>query len=326
MDNRNEFDPGRGIDYPSPKLIVLPKYSVVVPVFNSEQSLEELFLGIKSVFDETGEPFETIFVEDCSQDQSWNILKDLKSRFPDQITAIKLSKNYGQHNATTCGFSFVKGEFIITIDDDLQTPPEEIKKLLTCYQASQADLIYGYYRHKKHSAMHRIGSKSLKKSSRLFRGTLEEGSSFRLIKADLVTKIVKHHQNFIFIDEVLQWYTEDIELVEVRHEPRKYQQSNYSSKMLLNLLGNILIFYTTIPLKLLVYGGFLVSLITLCYGLYFIVKKLLFNVPLGYTSLIVTLLFSTSILLFSLGVIGEYLSRIYQVQNRKPPYSIKKIL
>ena len=92
------------------------------------------------------------------------------------------------------------------------------------------------------------------------------------------------------------------------------------------LVGNILIYYTAIPLKLLVYGGFLISLFSLIYGLYFIVKKLFFNVPLGYTSLIVTILFSMSIILFALGVIGEYLSRIYNVQNKKPPYSIKKIL
>jgi polyisoprenyl-phosphate glycosyltransferase len=303
-----------------------PKYSVIVPVYNSEQSLEELFLGINKVFEGIHESFEAIFVEDHSKDQSWKVICDLKARFPEHITAIQLSKNFGQHNATICGFSFTKGEFIITIDDDLQTPPEEIAKLIGSYEPSGPDLIYGYYKHSKHSAMHHLGSTSLKKSSKLFRKTLDEGSSFRMISADLAKKILDHHQNFIFIDEVMQWYTDEIALVEVRHEPRKYKQSNYSSGSILELVGNILIYYTTIPLKVLVYGGFLVSLFSLIYGLYFIVKKLFFNVPLGYTSLIVTILFSTSIILFALGVIGEYLSRIYKVQNKKPPYSIRKIL
>ena len=302
------------------------KYSVVVPVFNSEQSLEELFAGISAVFEGIHETYEVIFVEDRGKDKSWEVISSLKARFPEKITAIQLSKNFGQHNATICGFSFAKGDFIITIDDDLQTPPEEISKLIAAYGTEQPDMVYGFFKHSKHSAMHRIGSTSIKKSSKLFRKTLDEGSSFRMMKSELAKKILDHHQNFIFIDEVLQWYTEEIAMVEVRHEPRKYKQSNYSSGSIFALLGNILIYYTTIPLKILVYGGFLVSLFSLIYGIYFIIKKFFFNVPLGYTSLIVTILFSTSIILFALGVIGEYLSRIYKVQNKKPSFSIKKVL
>jgi len=305
----------------------IPKYSVVVPVFNSEQSLEELFSRIMEIFNQRKETFEVIFVDDGSKDRSWEILGNLKNKFPEWITAIRLNKNYGQHNATLCGFSFAKGEMIITIDDDLQIPPEEINKLIDQFEDSKPDVVYGYYSKSRHSRIHRMGSRSLKKSSRLFRKTLDEGSSFRLIKAELVKKLVDHQQHFIFIDEVLQWYTDDIKLVEVRHEPRKYQHSNYSSGKILNLVGNILIFYTTIPLKVLVYGGFSVSLVSFIIGLYYVFKKIFLKVPIpGYTSLIVTILFSTSIILFSLGVIGEYLRRIYSVQSKKPSFSIKKIL
>ncbi|MEI7490626.1 MAG: glycosyltransferase family 2 protein [Bacteroidota bacterium] len=303
-----------------------PKYSVVIPVYNSQQSLKELFFRIKAVFDLTGESFETIYIDDYSRDQSWNVIRELKSEFPENVVGIQLNKNFGQHNATSCGFKFAKGDLIITIDDDLQTPPEEITKLLSAFNPEEADLVYGFYRLKKHSAIRRIGSHTIKKSSKFFRNTIEEGSSFRLIKADLAKKITDLHQNFIFIDEMLQWYTDDIHLVEVRHEARKYAASNYNSKKILKLVGNILIYYTTIPLKLLVYGGFISFLITFGFGLYFIIKKIFFNVPLGYTSMIVAILFSTSLILFSLGVIGEYLSRIYEVENRKPLYSIKKIV
>jgi hypothetical protein len=125
---------------------------------------------------------------------------------------------------------------------------------------------------------------------------------------------------------VLLWYTDDLAFTEVKHLPRKYDQSGYSITRLFKLFANLVLYYTMVPLKLLVYGGFIISLVTFVFGSYFIIKKMVFNVPLGYTSLIVTILFSTSIILFSLGVLGEYLSRIYQVQNRKPPYSIKKIL
>ena len=301
-------------------------FSVVVPVFNSEPSLEELFEGLRSVFDARQASFEAIFVDDYSRDGSWDILKKLKGQYPDLITAVRLSKNFGQHNATMCGLGFSKGEFVITIDDDLQTPPSEIPKLIEVRKSTHADLVYGIYKIKKHSAIRNLGSKSLKKTSKILHNSPGEGSSFRMITADLIKKILHHQQNFIFPDEILLWYTDDIEFTEVQHCVRKYNQSGYSTRKLLKLLTNILLYYTMIPLKFLIYGGFTISLITLFYGIYFIIKKLVFHVPLGYTSLIVAILFSTSIILFSLGVIGEYLSRIYQVQNRKPPHSIKKVL
>ncbi len=304
-----------------------PQYSVIVPVYNSEESLSELLDGIRSVFHQMDKTFEVIFVEDCSKDKSWEVLNALKAGFSENITAVKLSKNFGQHNALLCGFSFAKGDFIITIDDDLQTPPAEIVKLIECYSKSSPDMVYGCYADNQHSRIRRIGSASIKKSSRLFRKTLDRGSSFRLIRAELVQKLLLHQQYFIFLDEVLQWYTSDIAMVEVRHEKRKYNRTNYSSGKILKLVADLLFFYTTIPLKLLVYGGFTLSLVSFAIGLHYIFKKVFLNVPIpGYTSLIVAILFSTSIILFSLGVIGEYLSRIYSVQNRKPPYSIKKIV
>jgi len=302
------------------------KYSIVVPVYNSEQSLEELFAGIKAVFDERSETFEVIFVEDNGQDNSWEVLKKLKGQYPDLITAVKLSKNFGQHNATFCGLGFSKGERVITIDDDLQTPPGEIDKLIRACETNQTELIYGCYGKKSHSRVRNMGSKSLKKSSKLIHDGPGDGSSFRLISGELVKKILHHQQHFIFLEEVLHWYTSDFEFVEVIHLPRKYRQSGYSIRKLVKLMANLMLYYTMVPLKFLVYGGFFISLITFIYGTYFILKKIFLDVPLGFTSLIVTILFSTSIILFSLGVLGEYLSRIYQLQNRKPTFSIKKVL
>ena len=174
--------------------------------------------------------------------------------------------------------------------------------------------------------MRNLGSASIKKSARLFRNSPGEGSSFRLITRELCQKILHHQQNFIFLDEVLQWYTDAIDFINVTHLPRKYKQSGYSARKLISLMGNIVLYYTTMPLKVLVYGGFLMSMVTLVIGAYFIFKKLFYDVPLGYTSLIVTILFSTSILLFSMGVLGEYLRRIYMVQNQKPSFSVRKIL
>lgn len=301
-------------------------FSVVVPVYNSQDSLAELIEGITTFFDARNRSFEVILVDDHSTDHSWEVLTTLKKNNPNILTAIRLSRNFGQHNATFCGMGFAQGQFVITIDDDLQTPPGEIAHLIEEYARTEADLVYGIYRRKKHSLFRNAASHTLKKSARVLHDSHGDGSSFRMITRELAQKILHHNHNFIFLDEVLSWYTNDVSFVAVNHLPRKYNRSGYSTLSLFRLFANLVLYYTTVPLKLLVYGGFTFSLITFAYGLFSIFKKLFFDIQLGYTSLIVTILFSTSIILFSLGVLGEYLSRIYQVQNRKPPFSIKKIL
>lgn len=301
-------------------------FSVIVPVYNSEETLENLFLGVKNIFDELGKSFELIAVEDGSSDNSWEVLESLKKQYPSLLTIIRLTKNYGQHNATLCGFKYSEGDLLITIDDDLQVDPFEIKKLYSKYTESEADLIYGYYKKKRHSLFRNLGSKFLKSSSKHLFKAPGEGSSFRMIKKELAKNILLHLQNFVFIDELLLWYTDNIDFVEVRHEKRKHQKSGYSYIKLFKIFTNIIIYYTAVPLKIMTYGGFFLSLISFLFGLRFIFRKLVHNVELGYTSLIVTILFSTSLILFCLGIIGEYLRRIYMVQNKKPPYSIKKIV
>jgi polyisoprenyl-phosphate glycosyltransferase len=301
------------------------EYSVVVPVFNSEVSLEELFSRLTAVMDETGKVFELIFVDDGSQDRSWDVIKKIKEEHADNFTAIRLAKNFGQHSATFCGFNFAKGNYVITLDDDLQCPPEEIPQLIKTMAESDAELVYGIYKKKKHSFVRNIGSKSFKNAAGLL-GSSTEGSSFRLISKNIIQKIIVHHQNFVFIDEILHWYTDYINYVYVEHHKRKYKRSGYSHLKIWSMFANIMYYYSTAPLKLMVYGGLISSIIFFIFSIYFILRKILLNVPLGYTSLIVAILFSTSLILLSLGVIGEYLSRIYMVQNKKPLYSVKKVL
>lgn len=304
----------------------MPDYSIVVPVYNSYESLEELFERIEKTMNALEKSFEVIFVDDDSSDTSWNKLELIQMTNPGKVIAILLARNFGQHNATVCGIAQASGNYIITIDDDLQNPPEEIPKLISAMENSEADLVYGIYNRKKHSLARNLGSAALKASSRRISRTKGHGSSFRLMKSSLGKNLLNHQLNFIFIDELFNWYTNHIEFVLVAHHKRPYQRSTYSSHRLFSMFSNLVIYYTTIPLKMMVYGGFITSLLSLLTGLLFIYRKLVHHVPLGYTSLIVAILFSTSIILLSLGIIGEYLSRIYMVQNRKPPFSIKTLL
>ncbi|MGE5382503.1 MAG: glycosyltransferase family 2 protein [Omnitrophica WOR_2 bacterium] len=304
----------------------MPDYSVVVPVFNSCQSLKELYKQIAETFSVIGKDYEVIFIDDASVDGSWEVLKELQKEYFDKIIAIRLSKNFGQHNATLCGIVAASSEYIVTIDDDLQNPPSEIIKLIDRMNQTDADVVYGIFSKKHHSMVHNMGSATLKGTSRRLFQTKGEGSSFRLIKSEMAKNLLNHKINFIYLDEIFNWYTNNIDFVTVKHQKRPYQNSNYTPRSLFSLLTNLVIYYTAIPLQLMVYGGFISSMISFFIGLVFIYRKIFQDVPLGFTAMIVAVLFSTSVILLSLGILGEYLSRIYNVQNRKPPYSIKTVL
>ena len=304
-----------------------PDYSIVVPVYNSCESLQELYLRIGQTMQKLEKSFEVIFVDDGSSDASWATLEGIQKAHPGSVIAVRLARNFGQHNATICGIAQASGMYIITIDDDLQNPPEEIGKLISTMEDSETDLVYGIYGKKHHSMARNLSSNALKGWSRRIFKTKGNGSSFRLMKSSLGKNLLNHQINFIYIDELFNWYTSHIAFVLVDHQKRPYQQSTYTSRSLFSMASNLVIYYTAMPLKMMVYGGFISALLSFITGILFIYRKLVHGIPiLGFTALIVTILFSTSIILLSLGVIGEYLSRIYMVQNRKPPFAIKTVL
>ncbi|MEZ5197426.1 MAG: glycosyltransferase family 2 protein [Bacteroidales bacterium] len=302
------------------------EYSVVVPVYNGATTIVELFDRTKKVFHDLNASFEIIFVEDGGKDNSWEIIRSLYKQYPEQIVGVRLSKNYGQHNATFCGLDNASGQFIITIDDDLQTPPEEIKKLIQEYNSEkQPDAVYGFYRKKKHSRFRNLGSNILRKYINTFFGISQRGSSFRLFARDINQHMLNHKSTMVFVDELLQWYAGNITFTEVEHAEQK-SGSGYSTIKLFRLFINIILYSTVTPLKIMIYGGFLIASFNFVIGMVFIYRKMIYNVPIGFTALIVAILFSTGILLFFLGIIGKYLGRIFVIQNQKPPYLIKRKL
>jgi polyisoprenyl-phosphate glycosyltransferase len=301
-------------------------YSVIVPVYNSQGTLLELFTRTQAVFSALGEEFEMIFVEDCGPDQSWQVVLDLKKAYPERIKAIKLSKNSGQHNALMCGFNYAQGDFVITIDDDLQIPPEEIPLLIRQQQQTNAQLVYGIYEEKRHHLLRNLGSQAVQRVFRSVFNTNGDITSFRLISRTLCHQIISHKQSFIFIDGLLHWHTQYIERVKVVHRERAVGKSNYSPVKLIRLANNLLFNFTTFPLRSLIYLGTFFSLVSFITGIVFMIRKMFFNVPLGYTSIIVSIFFTSSVLLLVVGVIGEYIGRLYTLQNDKPQYSVREVL
>src|SRR5688572_26559151 len=173
-------------------------YSVVVPVYNSEKTLAELFLRTRDVFAKLGRSFEMIFVENCGRDQSWEVIRELSEQYPGEVVAVRLARNFGQHNATLCGFHYAQGSFVITIDDDLQIPPEEIPRLIAEQERSGAELVYGYFEEKHHSIIQNAGSFIIQKTFEKTFDAKGKGSSFRLIVASLIEKVRLHRQRFVF--------------------------------------------------------------------------------------------------------------------------------
>ncbi len=299
---------------------------MVVPVYNSEKTLAELTQRIIKVFDELKVSVEIIFVNDCSRDGSWRKLKDLKANYGELLKCIDLVHNIGQHKAILCGFRFARGRYIITLDDDLQILPEEILKLIGMRDELDADLVYGVFLKKRHSWLRNLGSRVIEKTFKLFASTPGKGSSFKLISRSVVQAIKQHDHQYVYIDELLAWHASQTHFVTVDHNPREEGNSGYSLGRLLVMSFQIILNYTSLPLKIITWFGLLSSMLFLCVGLHFIYLKFTVGAQLGFTALIVAIFFSTGLILFSLGIIGEYIHRIFIVQRKKPVFSCREII
>lgn len=303
------------------------KISVVVPVYNSAPTLKYLFEGIDKAFTSLNMQYQLVLVDDCSHDNSWEIIKELKSRHANKITAIAMARNFSQHNAIFCGLHHCNGDFIITMDDDLQHPPDEIAKLIERQKETHADVVYGVSTEYKRSAARNVFSKGFRVSNKIVANkNYTGGSSFRLIKKEIVNKLIAHNQQFVFMDELLAWYTSKIEHVIVRHEPSKLGESRYTAFGLARLYWNLVYGYNAAMLRTITILGIVSSLVSFLVGAFFIVKKLFFHVRIGFTGIVVSITFTGGIILLSVGIIGEYLRRMYNILNERPQYSIREIL
>jgi len=212
------------------------KYSVVIPVYNAALTLHSLVKKLQAVFSELESDFELIFVDDFSQDDSWRIIEELHWDFPKQIKGVKLVQNFGQQSATFCGFSFASGDFIISIDDDLQLPPSEIKKLIQQQKKRDYDIVYANYRKKQQHLIRNIGSQIFQFSQKKFWNLPQGFSSFRLIKKEVIQKVILYKGEKLFIDTLLMRNTQKRGFVFINHQERKKGKSAYTFRKLFSVL------------------------------------------------------------------------------------------
>ena len=300
-------------------------YSVIVPVYEAEKSLELLHKNMYDFF-ENKYSYEVIYVNDGSSDNSWSVLKTIRSNHKN-VRIVNLSKNFGQHAATLCGFKHAKGEFIITIDDDLEAHPNEIEKLIANQKISNADLVYGVYKKLNQSILRMVLTAIYKFVAKTEGANKGKGSSFRLLKNDLAKKISDNHKQFVFIDEICLWYTSNLTFVNT--EPNKHfiDKQRYGFNSLFSMTSTVILFSSTFPLKLVTRIGIILSTTNLIIGTHYIIQKLLFKTPVsGYTSLIVSILFSTGLIIFCIGIIAQYLSQMLKSINNAPCYNESEVL
>ncbi|MBD3177178.1 MAG: glycosyltransferase [Armatimonadia bacterium] len=300
--------------------------SVVVPVYGSEDTLKPLYERIAQTLQNRGTSYEVVFVDDDSRDGSWSVLQALKARHPGSIVLVRLTRNFGQHNALMCGFHHAQGRLILTMDDDLQNPPEEIPKLLDALERGDHDVIYGTPRRSRQNGLRRGGSALVRWFYRkVFRSAVDI-SSFRLISAEIMPGILRYDLNFTFLDGLLAWHTQRIGSVAVDHMPRAQGSSRYSVAKLVTLALNLFTNFSLGPLQAISIMGMISACLGIAGGLYFLVMRLAGGIAVpGYASIIVASLILGGLQLLSLGVIGEYIGRIHMNLNRKPQFAVRSV-
>lgn len=302
-------------------------YSVVIPVYNSANIVAKTVSQIREFFLPQALRYEIILINDGSMDGSWGVIADLARDYP-EVTAINLLKNYGQHHANLCGFREATGNYVITIDDDLQNPPEEIAKLIHKVQDGY-DLVIGRFESKQHSFVRRIGSQFVGWLNRKVFDVSDNLilTNFRIIRRDVVDRICLDKSFAPYIPGLALKYSSHRCNVLVHHLPRTEGKSNYTWRKILRLVATILFNHSSIPLRYGAAFGFFVAGISFFLSLYFLLEAVVSGTHApGWASLVVLLSFFNGVLILLLSVIGEYLIRILREIGTQRSYEIKEIV
>lgn len=300
--------------------------SVVIPVYNSEESVALVVEETRKAFAEWEIDHEIILVNDGSRDNSWSIIEALAQKH-DNITAINFLKNYGQHNALLCGLKYSKGDYVVTIDDDLQNPPREIIKLIEKSRDGH-DLVMGKFIEKKHSLFRRVGSKFVQYLNRKVFGydpslTL---SNFRLIHKDVVQRVINYKTSFPYIPGLVLMFSSRQANVFVEHNERTHGVSNYNIVRILKLVSRILFNYSSYPLRMVGLVGAIAAVVSFGFSLHYLVNALLYGTTVpGWATLAIMLSFFNGLLLLMLSMIGEYMVRLVSQASSSDAYYIRNI-
>jgi len=305
-------------------LNALGPISVVVPVYNSEETLPLLLARLKTLFEAADADFEVLLVNDGSRDRSAAVIESICERYP-WVVGIELMRNYGQHNALLCGIRSARYSVVVTMDDDLQNPPEEIPRLLEKL-AEGYDIVYGYPQNETHGFLRNCASQMTKVALRSAMGVdvARHVSSFRAFRTKLRDAFAAYNGQFVSIDVLLSWGTRRFATVPVANPPRTLGASQYTIRKLIAHAMNMITGFSILPLELASILGFAFALFGLTV-LGYVVGRFLIQggaVP-GFPFLASIISIFAGAQLFALGIIGEYLARMHFRLMDKPSYTVR---
>jgi len=302
--------------------------SIVIPVYNGAKSIAGLVHALETLEIEGGH--EIVLVNDGSPDDSLAVCRRLLGEAKVPITLVNLARNFGEHNAIMTGLRHARGADAISMDDDLQNPPSEVKRLLEHARASgkDKDVVYTRYSVKQHAYWRNLGSRFanwvadvlMEKPKGLYL------SSFRCMSAFLVEQVTRYEGPFPYVDGLIMQATQAIDTIEVEHLPRATGRSNYTLKRLVRLWLNIFVNFSVMPLHLSTIAGFALSLIGLIGVVSVVLEALFFEPPQGWASLMAATLLLSGVQLLILGILGEYMGRLFLTANRKPQTVVREVV
>ena len=301
--------------------------SVVVPVYNSATSLEELVARLDAVLNRQKPAAEVILVNDASRDGSWGTIQGLCDRYA-FVQGINMMRNYGQHNALLCGIRLARNEIIVTIDDDLQHPPEEIPRLLEELERGY-DVVYGTPVTEDHGFLRDLASKATKLALQNAMGaaTARRVSAFRVFRTQLRDAFAQYQGSFVSIDVLLTWGSTRFSSVAVKHVERPYGVSNYTFRKLLIHAMNMMTGFSVLPLQLASLMGFAMTFLGLAVlGLVFIRYAIYGGRVPGFSFLASLISIFSGAQMFAMGIMGEYLARMHFRSLERPAYTVRETI
>lgn len=300
--------------------------SVVIPVYRGADSIGELVDALAGLRIAGGH--EVILVNDGSPDNSAEVCRKLAARTDLPVTFVNLSRNFGEHNAVIAGLRHIRGDYVITMDDDLQNPISEVVKLFEHARAGGWDVVYTHYEHKQHAVWRNLGSRFANwVADRLLdkpRGLYL--SSFRCMSAFVADAVTKYEGPYPYVDGLIMQATQHIDRILVEHMPRASGQSGYTLRRLVRLWLNLFVNFSAMPLRISVIAGAVVGLLGLAGFVAVIIEALLRAPPPGWASLMAGTFLLSGIQMMMLGIIGEYLGRLFLTVNRKPQSLVREVV
>ncbi|CAN5820673.1 glycosyltransferase family 2 protein [soil metagenome] len=298
-------------------------YSVVVPVYESAGVVGETVDRIVQAFEELGLDYELILVDDGSHDASWDVIAGRAST-NSHVTAVRLLRNYGQHHANLAGFREATGDYVITMDDDLQNPPDQIRVLIDEAMTGR-DVVFGRFEVKRAAFYRRLGSKLISMiNRRVFAQPADLAvSNFRILRRDVVDRICASRTAYPYITGQALLYSSNRSDVPVRHEPRRVGKSTYGTVRILRLVLTILFSYSLFPLRLAAFAGAVISMLAFLLGAAYLVLGLVSDtrVP-GWTTLIVLTAMFNGVTIALLSMLGEYVVRTLNAVSAPETYHV----